>query len=74
MLVTGNHIFQQYRLNNGRFSVHERCESMNITCHCWLNENHILLGLNTGFICTVNKHGDIIQQHNVYVHYIIKYF
>ncbi|CAM4807318.1 unnamed protein product [Rotaria magnacalcarata] len=38
---------------------------MNITCHCWLNENHILLGLDTGYICVVNNHGDILKQHHV---------
>lgn len=79
ILITGNHIFRRYRLNNGHFSAHDqgefqRYESMNITCHCWLNEKHILLGLNTGFICTVNKDGDLIQRYNVYVDYMTKHF
>jgi len=48
---------------------------MNINCHCWLNKNEILLGVNTGFICTVNQHGDIIQKYYLYVfYYINKYF
>jgi hypothetical protein len=73
ILITGNQIFRRYYLNNGRFSANDQgqfqqCQSMNITCHCWLNDNHILLGLNTGFICTINKHGDILQRYNVYVY------
>jgi len=64
-------MFQRYHLNNGLFSTHdqgefEQYQSMNITCHCWLNENEILLGFKRGFICTVNKHGDILQRYNVY--------
>ena len=70
LLITGNHIFREYRLINGRFSSlgqgqFQRCESMNINCHCWLNENTILLGLDIGSICTINKHGDIIKIYNV---------
>jgi hypothetical protein len=79
ILITGNHIFQRYRLNNGHFSTHdqeefERYQSMNITCHCWLNENDILLGFKTGFICTVNKYGDILQQYNVYADSLSKLY
>lgn len=38
---------------------------MNITCHCWLNENHILLGLNNGYMCILNDIGNIIKIYNV---------
>jgi hypothetical protein len=66
ILLTGNQIFRRYYLNNGRFVLHDqRNESLNINCHCWLNENIILLGINQGFIATVNKHGHIIQKYNV---------
>lgn len=39
---------------------------MNIICHCWLNKNDILLGLNTGFICIINMHGNILQRYDVF--------
>ncbi|CAF1929613.1 unnamed protein product [Rotaria magnacalcarata] len=69
-LLTGNHIYRRYQINTDQFSSYgsgqyQRCELMNITCHCWLNENHILLGLDTGYICVVNNHGDIVQQYHV---------
>ncbi|CAF1123424.1 unnamed protein product [Adineta steineri] len=70
IILTGNHIFEQYRLNNGRLSQYkqdefEQYQSINITCHCWINENHILLGLDYGFIYIINKHGQIIQKYNL---------
>ncbi|CAF3386343.1 unnamed protein product [Rotaria socialis] len=69
-LLTGNHIYRRYHINTDQFSPYgsgqyQRCELMNITCHCWLNENHILLGLDTGYICVVNNHEDILQQYHV---------
>ncbi|CAF1143866.1 unnamed protein product [Rotaria sordida] len=71
ILLTGNHIYRRYCLNNDKFNQYtdgeyQRCRSMNITCHCWLNQNHVLLGIYKGYICTVNNHGDIIQQYNLY--------
>ena len=44
---------------------------MNITCHCWLNENHILLGLDTGSLCIVNKYGDVVEQFHALVYLLI---
>jgi len=35
---------------------------MNIRCHCWLNENEILLGIQGGFISIINK------QYHLYVY------
>lgn len=75
ILLTGNHICRQYNINNGKFSKSnfgeiKRCESLNITCHCWIDENNILLGLNTGFIYRINKNRDILNEYNVYVYYL----
>jgi hypothetical protein len=70
LLITGNGIYVKYDLINNHLSTHgqgefERCQSMNITCHCWLNENTVLVGLHNGLICTINKHGNLIEQYNV---------
>ncbi len=66
ILITGNEIFQQYRLNNKKFYPNiQRCESMNIISHCWFNENEILLAIQGGFIYTITKHGNILQRYNI---------
>lgn len=44
---------------------YQRCETMNIRCHSWLNTNEILIGIEYGLMYIINRHGEIIRKYDM---------
>ncbi|CAF1654987.1 unnamed protein product [Adineta ricciae] len=70
ILISGNDFVEEFHLNNGTISrifreEFSRYSSSKITAHCWLNESHMLIAFENGFLCILNKDRQIIQQYYV---------
>jgi len=66
ILLTGDHLYECYRLINDRLSPMkdkslERFQSLNINCHCWINQNYLLLAVDSHLIYLIDQLSNVIQ-------------